>query len=1373
MYTFAALVGVVGLVYLLLWLPPVQRKVKDFVLDIVVEKTHNRMSIGTLTFRPFNHLQLEDVYVEDLQHDTLFYAAELSAGFDIWEMLNNHLLVKSVDAADFVINIDKNTPDSAYNFQFLVDAFVDPADTTTASSMRIELRDITLSGGRVNYDADSLAVYLSDIQTIMDLKSIDLDNLDVNVKQFSFAENSGFQLKNLQFQILSRDNSLNVNDFVLELPRSQIQLPNGRCGFDLHASQPITDYQMAVGGHIDFADIAMLMPAVSHLTDILTFSGEISGTLPEIAVTAFQADYGKRIHLNATGAIQDYEHLETSPVRLDLKQLAVNGLRQAFEGVAGQGGTDMPMPLGIDLSGSLGGTLADLVLNLRMGSDKGDISVDGQGGYDLKTGAAKFDANAAVSRFNVGFLMQDTLFGFADLTMGIKGELTPKGDINGEAQLDVQRFDFQGYAYSKIHAEAAVQGNAIRVKAQSDDPTVQFRLRSEIAGFDPEKMQASLFVNRLELSTDNGCFIEPRFRLTYQAEDSAHKHLSIASQHINATVDGKFTYTGLTEVFKENFPVLFGYAKVYPKLKDKFDETMTFRVSMNHLNSLAEALELPQTIPDSILFTGKYSHAGEKLKFSASAYTLFTASDTIQLSLSLTKVGDFPRVLMEINNHSNTYNLDGAIDVAIEMLPHIGQAIPDMNITLNPSVWVLNDTWFDMNPATVEIRDGRYTIRDFSVSMSDHPDEYVKINGTASTLRDDSLTIDVSRFQIGSLLNAAKMPVPLSGMADGRITTRQILAKPFVLSRGFAVKDIIYAGNELGNLSVTSGFSGARNSVFIRASLGKGDAVPSVVSGMLLPEKDSMSLTANIQDIELKWFKDATAGMLYGLDGKIATKLKISGTMSRPEIAGQVYFNKAQMGITMLNTKYSLNDSIEITPHAVNFNKMTIMDENKHTLVANGSITHDWFINPNPKISLTMSDFQVLNNTRQTDSLIYGNLRLNGLLNIKRSNRDWLVTGTLTHANNSKVTLNVPFSASTAERYNSITYVDSTWTPLTAIADKTTPQAPDAETFPLKVEFSIWLDRGLTMGAVLDPSTGNTVQMAGNGAITVKYDMTAPMASALNVTGDYTVENGNVSMSVANLVRKSFAIQENGKLVFHGNPMATTFDMTAIYKTRADLNILDPSFDNIVANPKVAVNCELSVSGSMEKMTLGYDVKLPGESEDVNRKMAGLLSSDNLKVKEMAYLLAFNTFTPLRTDATETFASGRMLSSLASLTTGQLSKALSNALGDNWSIGADVRSKDDFNNVDMDLNVSTAIFDDRLTINGTVGYSNDPSKRQNFTGDFDIEYKLIPTGNILLQVYNATNNQYYEQAPTTQGVGVVYKKNARTFGGLFRKIGKK
>jgi hypothetical protein len=590
-----------------------------------------------------------------------------------------------------------------------------------------------------------------------------------------------------------------------------------------------------------------------------------------------------------------------------------------------------------------------------------------------------------------------------------------------------------------------------------------------------------------------------------------------------------------------------------------------------------------------------------------------------------------------------------------------------------------------------------------------------------------------------------------------------------VFTRNFAINQIVYAGNAIGDLKISSGWSSERNGLALRATLGRGDNPPSVVSGFVLPEQDSLSIRANIKDIELQWLQEMMNGTLYGLAGSVGANITVSGKMKDPAITGKVNFNNAAVGVTLLNTLYSINDSIAFNAHSIDFNRFTILDENRHTLTANGKITHDRFAGFNPNINLSVSDFMVLNNEQETDSLFYGSLRINGLLSVKKSAKDWLITGDITHSNDSKITVNIPSSASTAEHYNSITYINTKEPENEKLRTKDKKEDKKLS-LPLKLNASFWFDPSLNIGAVFNPATGDMAHVTGNGMVKLSYDMNT---SAMSFLGDYEVESGNASLSLVGL-KKTFTVQRGGKLVFHGDPMATTFDLTALYNLRANLSALDPNFSTVLVNPKVPVSCSVTATGSMDKMTLKYNILLPNETDDIQRKMDGLLYTDAMKIKEIAYLLTFGTFLPATSNTSSAGSPDLLNSSLAALAGGGLNKLLAGVLNDNWSVDTDLQPGSNGDDMGMDVNVSTRLFDDRLTINGTVGYRNNAKQTNNFTGDFDVEYKLIPSGNLLLKVYNATNNQYYDsQATTTQGVGLVYKRQARTFKNLFDKFKKK
>jgi hypothetical protein len=1416
----AVLVLVILLVYLLLWLPPVQQKIKDIVLKELMKTTHNRMSIGELRFRPFNSLSARDIYVEDLKGDTLLFAGELLADFDLFRLRNNQLFVRSVDLENFVVNLRKDSFPADFNFQFLIDSFDSGRQDTASSKLTVQIQDIHLKDGRFHYDIlsepaleDSLFdfnhISISRLQSDIDLNFKDIKNLEVHIYQLSFMEKSGLNVNRLEVKLCSMEDKMTLENGLLQLPHSELTIN----------AEILETKELKINlgeNRVNPADFKMFYPGLSYFSENLILAGEINGILPQINVSRFQADYGNRIHLKFLGSIGDFYKWKETPVRLKLDRLAVDAhsVEKITRLIYKDKQKEFPVDLGaVSLSGTLEGSLPDLLLHLTAQCDRGTVFMDGQGGYDFDSGISHFDAAFNTSQLDVKTLLRDSLFGLAGLQLQAKGTVAPSGNLSAEGNVRIDRFDFNGYSFNRIQAAGAYQGDNIRLNLNSEDNNVDLqlnlsantgkktpgvkleanvnciyldvlnvlsddyknaflntRITAGVKGFNPEKMNVDFSVDSFSLYTNKGAFHEPHLHLAYQAADSSRKQLDISSRIVSARARGHFTYTGILESLKETFPMLFPDSKRYPKKKDKFAQDLNFRIGMNDINSLSDILELPRSIPDSILFIGKYNNDGKNLNLSTSAYTLFAESDTLQLSLSLFNKENNLAAIFNVDNKSSGYDVDGSIDAEIEFVPQKGNLVPDMNIALNPTVFVLNETDFNLNPAQIEIKNGRYIIHNLSFDYANSSNEYIKADGVISASREDSLNVDISQFQMSTLFGTMKADIPLSGVANGQITARNLLSTPFILSRGFTINDIILANNAIGDLKITSAWSSERNGLALRATLSHDDHPQSVVSGFILPEKDSLSVTATIRDMELQWLQEMMKGTLFGLSGTFNANLKADGKIKNPVVNGTVYFNDAQIGVNQLNTLYSISDSIYLSPDLIELKRFTILDENRHPLVVTGKINHQKFTGFNPNLSISLSDFLVINNEHQTDSLFYGNLRINGLLNVKKNNKDWLLTGDITHSDNSKLTVNIPFSASTAERYNSITFINSEGEDLDVVTKR--KKKEEKFTLPFKINVSLWLDPSLTAGAVFNPLTKDAALVTGNGSIKLSYDMNT---SSISLLGDYEVESGNATLSLVNITKKTFAVERGGRLIFRGDPMATTFDVTALYNLRADLTILDPGFERLgLSSTKVPVACSLTATGSLNKMELKYNLLLPNESEDIQRRMDGLLFSDDIKIREIAYLLAFGTFLPVNSSSLT--GNSALWTALASSSiTNHLNNLLSPVLlKGNWSVGTNLRTKDSgFEEMDMDVNVSTHLFNDRLTVNGTVGYHNDPNQKNNFTGDFDVEYKLIPSGNMLLKFYNVTNNQYFESSKTTQGVGVVYKREARTFKKLFDKFGKK
>jgi hypothetical protein len=1366
-------VGIIVLsIYLLLQLRPVQQKIKEFALQEIMKKTKSRISIGNLRFHPFNRLQLEDIYAADLKNDTLLYIEKLNAGFDFFKLFRKQFVIHSVEIDRFDLHLSKDSVDAPFNFRFLIDAFAsDTTQQADSSKFQLAINHILLKNGRLRYDVFSepfLAPELFDANHI-DIQNLKLDaKLDWNdlndwsssVNHWSLDEKSGFALKQIKCKVKNQNNKLQIDHFYISLSNSEAEIQDANLdytGLELNEILSGAAYSVHFNtGKCYLPDLSCFFPELAAYSDLLTCNGEIKGTLPEISLSHLELNYGKQLQFTLNGNIKDYNAWETYPFELNIETASAN---------PGLFGLSLPADL-IFFKGNVTGSLPDLKLSLAAESKQGNLTVNGTGGYTASSGNIHFDINMDTPEFNIKSLLSDSVFGNASFQLTAQGTITALNKIDVKADAEIRQMDYQGYSYNDITAHAAYVNDSISIDLISKNPRLSGKIHADIYGFDPELMTASIAIDSLHWVTSNGVFNASSITLSYYAGAGRQKQINLRSPILNVRGKGNITYEGLNRSIRQAFPTLFASGN-YKVMKttpehDNFD----FVVAVRQANSLAHLLGMETTIPDSAFFAGKYSRDGEDLNLNLNAFCIFSQSDTAIVRLNLSNLQNNLIVQLNTENRSNLYALEGNMGAEVEFIPVPKGKRPAINIALKPGSLTLNGASFRMHPAKIAIADNGYEISNFALQHS--TSEYLKVNGRISDNTGDSILITVNRLEIGTILSAIKNKIPLSGTASGDITLSRMTTKPLVFTRNFAIEDMVFDGNQLGNLQLRSVWSSERQGLGLRATWNPPNSQESMLSGYVLPQKDSLALTANIRGVQLKWLAGYFPDNFYGFDGEIGAQLKIGGKTANPLVSGTVYLNNATVGISPLNTKYRMTDSVLLQNDQIIFPNCIVYDENNRNAKISGSIRHTRFSNLNPKLTIDFNDFLVLNNSEQTDSLFYGIVRANGNLNISLQNRDWLIQGRLSNGKANKIMINFPNQALEAERHNWLTFVDKPKEDSTVVVNRQPESEISVSSIPIRIQITLSVNPDLSLGAIINPDTQDAATITGRGVLDFSTSWPNP---TFRLLGNYVINDGKCTLSLKNITKKTFSVQQGGKLNFVGDPMNTTFDLSAIYSLRASLTDLDPSFSTLLTTTKIPVNCMLTASGRLNNMKLEYTIKLPNQSDEIQRKLDGLIYSDEIKIKEMAYLLAFGSFMPVNSNLISTGNTSIWASLASSSITSQLNNLLSGVLKDNWTIGTDLHSSDaGFSDVDMDVNISTRLFNDRLTFNSTLGYHNNINQANNFTGDFNLEYKLTPGGNLLLQFYNVTNNLYYDRskAPLTQGVGIVYKREGKTFRQLFR-----
>ncbi len=152
-----SLVGIILVVALALQLPAVQNYIAGIAVEKLDQKLDTKISLGRIRITLPNSITLKDLYVEDLNQDTLLDAGLIKVNVGLFGLLRKNVNIHLLELHDITGRISRPAGDSAFNFSFIPEAFSSGADhaaqdTSSGSGMNFTLGRIKLSGINLKYD---------------------------------------------------------------------------------------------------------------------------------------------------------------------------------------------------------------------------------------------------------------------------------------------------------------------------------------------------------------------------------------------------------------------------------------------------------------------------------------------------------------------------------------------------------------------------------------------------------------------------------------------------------------------------------------------------------------------------------------------------------------------------------------------------------------------------------------------------------------------------------------------------------------------------------------------------------------------------------------------------------------------------------------------------------------------------------------------------------------------------------------------------------------------------------------------------------------------------------------------------------------------
>ncbi|MDR3339797.1 MAG: translocation/assembly module TamB domain-containing protein [Candidatus Symbiothrix sp.] len=693
----------------LLQTPYFQKNISYKIAHYLENKLKTKVTIRQVELGLFNKLILKDVYLEDQSGDTLFEAKRIAAGFDLLPFFKKKWRFNSLQLFTFHFNLNKETDDSPLNIQYIIDAFAKQDTTQTDNSIDLQINTLSLRSGVFSYCIKSVPqipdkfnaknILLKDIFSKIHIHTVTDKNLAIQVNKLGFKEQSGFQVKNIAFDLTADRDSAFINKLSLNLDKSSLSFSDISADYSqINAKgkglkNTILQFRLMNSG-IVLNELTAFVPAFSQFEDKINIEGDFSGNPDAIVIKNLYCRYYNRLMIRAnanirnlfdanpdaifiSGAVEESffspEGLERIINNFSKKPFSLPASVKQMEN-AGFSGEINGFLNHLETSGILNTGIGNIVANVTIGKDKtqfikGQISSEslrlnkllndekyGEIVFDIHLDAKQTEAKK-FSGIVDGNVEKFVYKGYTYNNLNVDGEFS-ENSFQGLLDLDSSEgkiqakglFDFNGEnAEFKFTAKATdLQLDKLNLTQKFTNPLLSFDLNADFTGNNPDNLLGLISLTDLQFSSDKGSyFLDSLLLRTTQSEQE--KILSIHSEIMRGEIRGNYAFSTVLPAIKRTFaaylPSLFE-----PGLPDNknTENSFTVDITIGDMTAFSTILALPFSLKNQTRIIGEYSDSKDIFNLKVDIPEVKIAGSTIELGrITLQKEKKFALLAIE------------------------------------------------------------------------------------------------------------------------------------------------------------------------------------------------------------------------------------------------------------------------------------------------------------------------------------------------------------------------------------------------------------------------------------------------------------------------------------------------------------------------------------------------------------------------------------------------------------------------------------------------------------------------------------------------------------------------------------------------------
>ena len=618
------------------------------------------------------------------------------------------------------------------------------------------------------------------------------------------------------------------------------------------------------------------------------------------------------------------------------------------------------------------------------------------------------------------------------------------------------------------------------------------------------------------------------------------------------------------------------------------------------------------------------------------------------------------------------------------------------------------------------------------------------------------ITIGMTRFDLDKVLSVIPYMPDVSGIMNGDfhiVQTKEALS----VSSNLSVDNLVYENCPMGNVG----------SEFVYMPMSDGTHA---VDGILKYNGEDVATIKGTYQSEGEGYLDATVGMdklplhfingfvpdqLVGLEGCGEGSLTIKGSLSKPQVDGEIYMDS----VYLVSVPYGLrmrfdNDPVRIAGSKLLFENFMMYANNESPLNIQGYLDFSNLDKMMLDVRMRAQNFLLVDAKENARSEAFGKAYVNFLGSMRGALSNLKMRGKLDVLGNTDMTYILRESELTT---------DTQLEELVKFTDfkdckQETVVRPKLEGFDMLLGMSI--DESAHILCALNADKSNYIDLVGGGDLRMTYNP----ADNLRLSGKYTLSNGEMKYSLPVIPLKTFTIQDGSYIEFTGDPFNPTLNITATEKIKSTVN------EGQGTGRSVDFECGVKLSQTLNKPGIQFIISAPS---DMNVQDELNTMSVDERGKVAITMLASGMY--LANGNTNSFS---MNSALSSFLNSEINNIAGTAMR---SMGLDIGMT-----VDNSLNAAGALhtdynfkfakrfFNNRLSfsVGGQVSSGAEMENAVNndtFFNNVEIQYRLNDGASQYIRgFYNNNIYDWLEGQIGEYGVGFMWRRKLQRFSDIFR-----